>query len=120
MPPKRTIDPDSARAQQDRLAALARELKNPIQELEIDLQDVAREILRPGAAIQRNQTKVAKRKEYVKIPLQGEDPKDFNKQWTDLDSRADAVIKVTALHKEKLVVAKRKLEEIMSSNCGMK
>ncbi len=102
------------------MAALARQLRNPIPDLETDLQDVAREIVRPGAARERNQTKVAKRKEYVPIALQGEDPKDFNKQWKDLFKRADEAITVTALRKQKLAVAKRKLEEIMSCNGGMK
>jgi hypothetical protein len=118
MPPKRSIDPDSARAQLDRLAALAKELRNPIPDLETDLQQVAREILHPGAARERNQTKVAKRKEYVKIPLQGEDPTEFDKQWKDLYHRAAQATK-SHLHEERLVVAKRKLAEIMSSTADM-
>lgn len=114
MPPKRSTDPDSAQAQRERLTAVARELRNPIPDLETDLQDIAREILRPSAARERNQTKVAKRKEYVKIPLQGEDPTEFDKQWKDLKSRAAEVMKTTSVHKEKLEKLKRKLADIMA------
>ena len=93
---------------------MARELRNPIPDLETDLQEIAREILRPGAARERNQTKVAKRKPYVKIPVQGEDPTEFDKQWKDLDSRAAEAIKMTSVHKEKLETLKRELAEIMA------
>lgn len=108
-------DPLGAKQVEVRLAKIARKMKNPTQDLEDQLQQIARDILNVGDAAARNQTKKALKEAYVEPPLPGEDRTAWDKQWSDLKRREEEVTAKHLPQMERVAVEIQKFNALIKS-----
>ena len=108
-------DRNGAKQVEVRLAKIAQKIKTPVQDLEDQLQQMARDILNVGDAAARNQTKKALKKAYVEPPLPGEDRTAWDKQWSDLKRRGEEVTSKHEDQLERVADAQRKFDALVKS-----